>query len=121
MPDNPITTGINMSYSGYSLDQILQTTKPPSSGGGFRRVLGGLLGGVGNMFAPGIGGMIGSMISGGLGGAGGLGGTGGLLQDTMQYLQLQRQMNAETEAFQTASTIMKCRHDAAMAAVHNMQ
>ena len=115
-----IAAGINLAgSSNYSIDQILQATRPPASGGGFRRVLGGLLGSVGNMFAPGVGGMIGSIISGGLGGSA-FGGTGGLLQDSMQYLQLQRQMNAETEAFQTASTVMKCRHDSAMAAVHNM-
>ena len=114
MPD--ITAGINLAgSSNYSIDQILQATKPPSTGGGFRSILGGLLGSVGNMFAPGMGGMIGSLISGGAGG-----GAGGLLGDSMQYLQLQKQMNAETEAFQTASTIMKCRHDSAMAAVRNM-
>ena len=112
-----ITAGINMaSPSSYSIDQILQATKPPSTGGGFRSILGGLIGSVGNMFMPGMGGMIGNLIGGGAGG-----GTGGLLQDSMQYLQLQKQMNAETEAFQTASTIMKCRHDSAMAAVRNMQ
>jgi len=112
-----ITAGINMaSPSNYGLDQILQATKPPSTGGGFRSILGGLIGSVGNMFMPGMGGMIGGLISGGMGG-----GTGGLLQDSMQYLQLQKQMNAESEAFQTASTIMKCRHDSAMAAVRNMQ
>ena len=117
MPD--INAGISLAgSSSYSIDQILQATKTPSSGsGGFRRVLGGLIGSVGNMFAPGIGGMIGSAISGGLGG---FGGAGGLLGDSMQYLQLQRQMNAETEAFQTASTLLKCRHDSSMAAVRNM-
>ena len=89
-----ITAGINMaSPSNYGLDQILQATKPPSTGGGFRSILGGLVSSVGNMFAPGMGGMIGGLISGGMGG----GGTGGLLNDSMQYLQLQKQMNAQAD------------------------
>ena len=95
----------------YSIDQILQSTKPPSQPGAFRKILGGVVGGVGNMFMPGLGGMIGNAIS---------GGAGGLVGNTMQYLQLQRQMNAESEAFETASAVMKSRHDASMAAIRNI-
>jgi hypothetical protein len=40
--------------------------------------------------------------------------------DTAGYLQLQQQMDAQTEAFQTASSVMKARHDAAMAAIRNI-
>ena len=119
MASNIINSGIGMAGSSrYNLDQILQVTKPASTGGGFRSILGGLIGSVGNMFAPGIGGLIGNAISGGLGGS--AGGLGGLLADQTQYLQLQKQMNAELEAFNLASTLLKCRHDSAMAAVHNM-
>ena len=127
MPD--VTQALNLAASPtYSIDQILQATKPPSTGGGFRRVLGGLLGSVGNMFAPGMGGMIGGLISGGAGGMGGLGGLGGLggsangmMAESMQYLQLQQQMNQAQVVFETASAVMKCRHDAALAAVRNIQ
>src|ERR1700757_4143945 len=109
---SPIANALSMvNAPSYSIDHILQATKPPSQPGGFRRVLGALAGSVGNMFAPGIGGLIGSAI----GGMGGIGGIGGLMGDSAQYLQLQQQMNAETEAFQTASSVMKARHDAAMA------
>lgn len=103
---------LNTSSSpSYSIDQILQTTQAPSQPGAFRRILGGVVGGLGNMVAPGLGGMIGNAIS---------GGAGGLVGNTMQYLQLQQQMNAESEAFETASAVMKSRHDSAMSAIRNI-
>lgn len=105
-----------ISSPNYNLNQILQATQPPKQPGRFRQFLGAAVGAVGNMFAPGIGGMIGSAISGGIGGIGG----GGLMGDTAGYLQLQQQMDAQTEAFQTASSVMKARHDAAMAAIRNI-
>lgn len=108
-----------ISSPNYNLNQILQATQPPKQPGRFRQFLGAAVGAVGNMFAPGIGGMIGSAISGGIGGGiGGIG--GGLIGDTAGYLQLQQQMDAQTEAFQTASSVMKARHDAAMAAIRNI-
>jgi hypothetical protein len=111
-----ITTALNMASSpNYSIDQILQATKPPKQAGGFRRVLGSLVGTVGNVFAPGIGGIIGSAIS----GNSGINQTG-LMNDAMGYLQLQRQMNMEQQAFEAASSVMKARHDASMAAIRNI-
>lgn len=102
----------------YSLDQILQGTQTaPKGPSAFRRVLGGVVGTVGNIFAPGLGGIIGSAI----GGSSGFGGvSGGLMNDSMQYLQLQKQMNAEQQAFETASSVLKARHDASMAAIRNI-
>jgi outer membrane lipoprotein SlyB len=105
--------------ANYSIDQILQATQPPAQPSGFKRVLGGLLGGIGNIFAPGIGGMIGSAISGGLGG--GIGGSGIMGSDPMQYLRLQQQMNMEARYYDTLSAIMKCRHDSSMSAIKNIQ
>lgn len=100
----------------YSLDQILQGTQAaPKGPSAFRRVLGGVVGTVGNMFAPGLGGLIGNAIS----GSTGLG-SSGLLNDSMQYLQLQKQMNQEQQAFETASSVLKARHDASMAAIRNI-
>jgi hypothetical protein len=119
----------NASTPNYSLDQILQSTQPPKQPGAFRRVLGSVVGGLGNVFAPGIGGLIGGVISGGsLGGilgGGGIGGSltvgsGGLMGDTMQFLQLQQQMSQQQELFETASAIVKNRHDAAMASIRNI-
>jgi hypothetical protein len=111
-----INTALSMASSpNYSIDQILQATQPAKQPGGFRRVLGAVVGGVGNVFAPGIGGLIGSAIS----GTGGIN-QSGLMGDTMQFLQLQRQMNMEQQAFETASAVMKARHDASMAAIRNI-
>jgi hypothetical protein len=119
----------NASTPNYSLDQILQSTQAPKQPGAFRRVLGSVVGGLGNMFAPGIGGLIGGVIGGGsLGGilgGGSIGGTlsigsGGLMGDTEQFLQLQQQMAQQQELFETASAIVKSRHDAAMASIRNI-
>jgi hypothetical protein len=119
----------NASTPNYSLDQILQATQPPKQPGAFRRILGSVVGGVGNLVAPGIGGLIGGVIGGGsiggILGGGGLGGslsvgTGGLMGDTEQFLQLQQTMAQQQELFETASAIVKSRHDAAMASIRNI-
>jgi hypothetical protein len=131
---NPINSAPNAAVTPtYSIDQILQATQPPKKPSGFRRVLGSLVGGVGNMFAPGIGGLIGNAISGGalsgnsISGLGGLGGissipgvAAGVEGQTMQMLQLQAQMAQEQEVFETVSSVMKSRHDASMAAIRNI-
>jgi hypothetical protein len=107
---------MNMALTpGYSIDQILQSTQQQSRPSGFKQVLGGLLGGVANVFAPGIGGLLGGGLLGG-----GLGGSGLTGSNPAQFLQLQQQMNAQQEAWETASAVMKCRHDAAMAAIRNI-
>ena len=101
----------------YSIDQILQGTQAKAQPSGFRRVLGGLVGGVGNMIMPGIGGMIGGAIA----GTSGLGsGTAGLLGDSMKFLALQQEMSVEQEQFQAVSAVMKSRHDSCMDAIRNV-
>jgi len=100
----------------YTMDDILQHTRPPLSGGGFRRVLGAVAGGATNIFAPGIGSIIGGLIS----GSGGLP-TGGLLSESSQFLELQRRIQMESRAFETASAVLKSRHDAAMSAIRNIR
>lgn len=101
----------------YSIDQILQSTQPQSQPSGFRKVLGGIVGGVGNMFMPGIGGMIGGAIA----GTSGLGsGQAGLLGDSMKFLQLQQEMSVEQEQFQAVSAVVKSRHDSCMDAIRNI-
>jgi hypothetical protein len=105
-----------VSSPNYGLDEILQATQSQSQPSTFRRVLGGLVGGIGNMVAPGMGGMIGSLIS----GSGGMGGGGGMMGDMMKYLQLQQQMSVEQEQFEAVSSVMKSRHDSSMAAIRNI-
>jgi hypothetical protein len=96
----------------YTLQDILKTSQvAPSSGGGFRRVLGAIVGGAANLVAPGIGSMIGGLIGGQGGTMPGLGG------EAVQYLEFQRQMQAEVRAFETAVTLLKLRHDSTMSAI----
>jgi hypothetical protein len=114
-----VQRGIGAAYTpNYRIEDILRATEPPAQkkSGGFRKVLGAVAGGVGNIFMPGIGGAIGNFISGGK-----LDSTGLMGNETMQFLELQRQMQMESRAFETASAVMKSRHDAAMAAVRNMK
>jgi predicted lipid-binding transport protein (Tim44 family) len=103
----------------YNIDDLLQSVQNPATNptqpSKFRRVLGGIVGGLGNLVMPGIGSSIGNMISGGA-----LNSTG-LLGDSTQYLQLQSEMEAESRTFETASTILKCRQDSTMDAIRNMK
>jgi hypothetical protein len=101
-----------------SLNDILKLTNPPVTGtGGVRGVFGSILGGLGNLVMPGLG----SVIGGAIGGAGLGAAMPTLGSDTTQYLMLQKQMEQESLAFETASTVMKVRHDAALHAVENMK
>jgi hypothetical protein len=104
--------GTESVHSNYELNDILKQTQGTSGGGGFRRVLGAIAGGAANIFAPGIGGIIGGLI----GGAAGSPGLGG---ESMQYLQLMQQMQAESRAFETVVSVSKARHDASMNAIRS--
>ena len=108
--------GVGAAYTpNYSIDQIMQATRGTQEKSGFRRVLGGVVGTVGNIFMPGVGSAIGNMIS------GGTLNSSGLLGDSTQYLELQRSMQMESRAFETASAVLKSRHDASMAAIRNLK
>jgi hypothetical protein len=95
----------------YTLQDILKTSQAAPRSGGFRRVLGAIAGGAANIVAPGVGSMIGGLIAGKGGVLPGLGG------EAMQYLEFQRQMQAEVRAFETAVTVLKLRHDSTMSAI----
>ena len=41
--------------------------------------------------------------------------------DTLRYLELQRAIERETRAFETASNVMKAQHDAAMSSIRNLK
>jgi hypothetical protein len=101
-----------------SLSDIIKMTNPSVPGPkGARGVFGSILGGIGNVIFPGLGTVLGGAVAGaGLGAA-----MPTLGSETTQYLVLQRQIQLETLAFETASTVMKVRHDAALHAVQNMK
>lgn len=114
--NNAINQALAMAASpNYNLNQILQQTNLQTKGGGFRRVLGAVVGGMGNVLAPGVGGLIGNAIA----GSGGIN-TAGLMGDTNQFIQLQQQMYLQQEAYETASAVMKSRHDAAMNSIQKI-
>jgi len=106
-------TDTAQTLSDTTLAATINGAQPPKLPGTFRRVLGAAVGLAGNMFAPGMGSILSSVI----------GGTGlnSASTDPMQYLQLQQQMNAQSEAFQSISNVLKSKHDSAMAAINNLK
>jgi hypothetical protein len=92
-PSQPQTTG-GASKFGQILGRIATTAATTAA----------------NIAAPGLGGLLGSKISSGL-----------LNNNPIQYLQLQQQMLAEARAYETVSTVLKAKHDSAMAAIRNMR
>lgn len=111
-----VARGVGAAYTpNFTIEQIMQSSQSTQQRGGFRRVLGGVVGGVGNIIMPGVGSAIGGLISGGpLNGS-------GLLGESTQFLELQRSIQMEARAFETASAVMKSRHDASMAAIRNLK
>jgi hypothetical protein len=109
-------SGIVGSIPGPNIEDTLSAVmRPPRSGGRFRGIAGAVVGSVANIAMPGLGGVIGQLIS-------GKPGTGTLLgSDTWQYIQYQQQMTTEMRQFELVSTIMKSRHDSAMSAIRNMK
>lgn len=114
--DQNATTNVTTGTLGsdVNINQILQQTQPST----FRKVLGGVIGGVANIAAPGLGSVLGTAISGGTGSLSSLGSLG---SDPSQFLQLQQQMEQQQEAFESVSNVIKARHDAAMAAIQNIR
>lgn len=94
-----------MGLIGEMKTQDVVTKQGPS---GFRRVLGGVLGGVGNMFMPGIGGALGAIMGGGS-------------NDPYQFLRVQMDIQNQSRIFEMQSNIIKSRHDSSMAAIRNLR
>jgi hypothetical protein len=108
-------SGIIGSIPGPNIEDTLGAVMNPPKTNRFRKLVGAVAGGVGNIVMPGIGGVIGQMIS-------GQPGTGTLLgSETWQYIQYQQQMTNEARQFEMVSTILKNRHDSAMSAIRNMK
>jgi hypothetical protein len=94
----------------------LNYTRTGSQPSGFRRVLGAVAGGAGNVLFPGLGSVVGSAIAGGTPGS-----TGLLGPEVSQMLELQRAMNMETQAFEVATNMLKAQHDATMDVARNLK
>jgi outer membrane lipoprotein SlyB len=116
MPSSALRGIAGSATPNYTMEDILRHTRPANQTGGFRRVLGAVAGGVGNVFLPGIGGVIGSAIAGGAPGS-----TGLLGSEPGQFLELQRAMQMEIRAFELASTMLKVQHDSMMSITRNIK
>lgn len=126
MATNPIDL-LNLSDSAQNTQntqatqttQSTQNTQAPSANtpakqpGKFAGVLGSAAKIAGNIFLPGLGGILGDAF-------GGLG-VGALGSDPTQYLRLQQRINAETQAFESVSAVMKAKHEAAIDSIKNIQ
>ena len=109
--------------------QPLTTAAPVApakkKGGGFGKILGGILGGAVNLVAPGLGTVIGSAIGGGSGIGGSSVDMQGMLnqqmQQSMELLSVQNRVQSQTQEFTTMSNLLKTRHDSEMSAVNNFK
>lgn len=114
---------VNNVSQTFSLQDIANITTPkPSGWSKFASIAGGIASAVGS-FVPGggiIGGLLGGLSKMG-GGGSGIGGIDTSLNDQMQLLQVQQQIQKETQMFNLMTNISKDKHDAAMAAIRNMK
>ncbi|MBS1795818.1 MAG: hypothetical protein JSS81_18330 [Acidobacteria bacterium] len=127
--------------------ELQQKTKEPNK---FLKVLGGLAGGALNFVAPGLGGILGSVIG---GGGSSFGSYTALMeqqrqfedmqrynqiatslqqrqqsqmladqqQQSMQLISVQHRASMQAEEFTTVSNLLKTRHDSEMSAVNNIK
>jgi hypothetical protein len=79
-------------------------TREPST---FRRILSGVLGGVGNIFMPGVGSALANIFSGS--------------SDPYTFLKAQLEVQNQARIFELQSNIAKSRHDSGMAAIRNIR
>ena len=117
--------GINQELNQIEQQSQLQQFQPPHQPGMFRRILGGVAGMAGNMFAPGIGGALGNVIGGGSSFAAGLGASGSAanaanLAAANQLLAVAQQSNQDEEMTELASNLEKSKHETFMAVIQNI-
>ena len=105
------TTAIDKINLGDSM-QTPPASAQPKQAGKFLGALGRAAGIAGNVFLPGVGGIIGDML-------GGVG-VGALGSDPTQYLRLQQRIQSEAQAFEAVSSVLKAKHDAAMDSLRNI-
>jgi hypothetical protein len=111
----PITGMSGIGVPDANINDVINSVSQPTKTGRFRQIIGSVVGAAGNVALPGVGGVIGKMISGNPG-------TGTLLgSDTWSMLTYQQQMIQESQQFELISTIMKNRHDSSMSAIRNMK
>jgi len=116
--------GINQELNLIEQQSQLQQLQTPHQPSTFRRILGGVAGMAGNMFAPGVGGALGNLIGGGSSFAAGLGASGSAanaanLAAANQLLAVAQQSNQNEEMTELASNLEKSKHETFMAVIQN--
>jgi hypothetical protein len=121
--------GVNSGDFNPDLSQIEQQSQPQPlqashQPGIFRTLLAGAASIAGNMFAPGLGSAIGSLIGGGLGrgasAAGAFASNAANLAQANQLLAVARQANQDEEMVELASNLQKSKHETFMAVIQNI-
>jgi hypothetical protein len=117
--------GVNQELNQIEQQSQLQQFQPPHQPGIFRRILGGVAGMAGNMFAPGLGGALGNLIGGGSSFAGNLAASGfasnaANLADANALLAVAKQSNEDEEMTELASNLEKSKHETFMAVIQNI-
>ena len=125
MASNGVNSGsLNPDLGQIEQQSLLQPLKAPHQPGIFRTLLAGAASVAGNMFAPGLGSAIGSLIGGGLGGGGaaaaGFAANAANLAQANQLLAVARQANQDEEMVELASNLQKSKHETFMAVIQNM-
>jgi hypothetical protein len=111
----PISGMSGIGVPDANINEVINSVTQPAKTSRFRQIVGNVVGTAGNVVMPGVGGIVGRMISGNPG-------TGTLLgPDTWSMLSYQQQMIQESQQFELISTILKNRHDSAMSAIRNMK
>lgn len=122
-------TNLNLgSINELGAQSQLTPIQQPHQPGVFRRVLGSVAGIAGNMFAPGLGGALGSMIGGNLSGAAQFNSmlssaqasTAQSTAEANQLLQVAQEANREQEEVEMMSNLEKSKHAAAMSVIQNI-
>ncbi|HEX8284510.1 MAG TPA: hypothetical protein VF588_14185 [Pyrinomonadaceae bacterium] len=104
--------------------QTAQPQAPPpvkKNHGKFGRILGAIAGGALNVVAPGAGTLVGELI----GGGNSTEGFQSVLAENQRSMErmfaMQNDVQNQTQTFTLLTNIMKAKHDAEMAAVHNLK
>jgi hypothetical protein len=125
MASNGVNSGsLNPDLGQIEQQSLLQPLKAPHQPGIFRTLLAGAASVAGNMFAPGLGSAIGSLIGGGLGGGGaaaaGFAANAANLAQANQLLAVARQANQDEEMVELASNLQKSKHETFMSVIQNI-
>lgn len=115
--------GFNLEMGQIELSPQVHPLQAPHQPGVFRSLLAGAASIAGNMFAPGLGSAIGSLIGGGSTSGmatGGYAANAANLAQAQELLAVAAQANRDQEGIELASNLQKSKHEAFMAVIQNI-